>query len=192
MNSQEYLKDQLECLVESFPSIRIRYESDTSNNCHFIDVVPLEIYKHNVNYQQAEDEITLDFITRYPTENIVFISEGGETVLTKVDYEIFGNMFHVNRITAISEDVVQHYILNYSNQLSTVGIFKAFEPVYYNLGSTLLVGTLPVIHPFLTGINYYASSFQYMMNHEDIGILPVTPCLPVESIKDDEQTVLAA
>lgn len=147
MNSQEYLKNQLDRLVESFPSIRVRYEDDISNNSHFVEITPLEVYKNDSVYQQAEDEITLDFIGNYPTENIVFISENSETDLTKLDYERVGSHFYNTPTMAVLSEFNNFPV----NHLIFSDLFKDFKPDYFTtlhtnvfvaISQNMLVGSL--------------------------------------------------
>lgn len=71
----EFLIEKLKQLVIKFPEIQIKYEQSKYTHSHIIEVLPLSLYKDNLEYLNAETAIEDEFELNYPNEDILFISE---------------------------------------------------------------------------------------------------------------------
>lgn len=75
MNSTEYIINRLEELVIRLNNIRVSYEYDNDSLTHFIEVLPNSLYSLNQEYIEFEDKMFHEFISKFPCENICFISD---------------------------------------------------------------------------------------------------------------------
>lgn len=72
--SIDFISNQLEILSELIPKIGIRYEYDSTDKTHIIEVVPDELYKNDKKYINIEIHIEDSFKKEFPSEEILFIS----------------------------------------------------------------------------------------------------------------------
>ena len=93
MEAKEYIKKELWEFVKKFSQVRVRYEYHELSNCHFIEIIPNEVYHLNNDYLSWESEMWNNFVNLYPIEGICFISddalagiENAELILYGVDY----------------------------------------------------------------------------------------------------------
>ena len=75
MKANDALIEKLNKLVQRFPEIRCEYEYFGDSNSHFVKVLPEEVFKSNFDYSNAEAEILLDFISKYPDESLCFVTK---------------------------------------------------------------------------------------------------------------------
>lgn len=75
MKAGDFIKDKLENLIYNFPQMKVSYAFDDLSNSHFIEVLPSKEFKRNVEYSKYETKLILEFITKYPNEDIVFVTE---------------------------------------------------------------------------------------------------------------------
>lgn len=85
MDSKEFLINELKKIHDKFPMCNFRYEIRESSMSHLIEVTPLEIYNSS-NYMNAEDIVDEAFVSLFPNENLIFVSEDS---LNKVSNPIF-------------------------------------------------------------------------------------------------------
>ena len=91
MKSNEYIISELEKIIIKFPNIRIRYENYDSNT-HFLEITPNLIISDK-DYINCENEFFNNFISKFPNQNICFLSDDSIVGLFKIDYEIKGDKF---------------------------------------------------------------------------------------------------
>jgi hypothetical protein len=85
MNSVGFVKAQLENMLVALPYLQVRYEYDTQNASHSVEVLPLYFYKEK-SYIFIEQEICKKFVQMFPYETLVFVSEGS---LYEVENPVF-------------------------------------------------------------------------------------------------------
>jgi hypothetical protein len=88
MKSKEFIIQRLNKFASSFPELKLRYEFNQNTVTHIIEVKPLHIYESNEDYLRAEDEFEEEFEKLYPSEEIIFISEGSLTEIKNPEHEI--------------------------------------------------------------------------------------------------------
>ena len=86
MNPVDNIIGKLESFISVFLSSKVRYEYDEKSRSHMIEVLPIEIYQQNDDYIEWESETFDEFISKYPSENICFISDDS---LVKIDSPVF-------------------------------------------------------------------------------------------------------
>lgn len=85
MKAIKYLETKLQELSVKFEEIQIRYEFRENTQSHLIEIIPSSFFEKNEIYLREEAKIEDEFEDLYPTENIVFITEGSLTEINQVD-----------------------------------------------------------------------------------------------------------
>lgn len=75
MEAKKYIYEALKEFIKHFPKTRIRYKYDDSSLVHIVEVSPKEVYHSDKNYIQWENNFWEQFVSKFPAENICFISE---------------------------------------------------------------------------------------------------------------------
>ncbi len=75
MSAIEFINDKLSKLVKTIPYIKCIYEFRQFDNTHIIKVLPQKIFDSNQIYIDQENKIVNEFIRKFPSEGIVFISD---------------------------------------------------------------------------------------------------------------------
>jgi len=83
MTAKDYIEEKLSLLASKFTDIKIRYEHHANTGSHLIEIMPLSFFEENGSYLEEETKIEDEFEQLFPSENIVFISEGSLTVIRK-------------------------------------------------------------------------------------------------------------
>jgi hypothetical protein len=88
MNSKEYLTEKLSKISEIFAHLSFRYQFDSIDQTHIIEVKPLEDFNTNESYVDYEAELTFAFDQQFFPESVMFVSEESLTKVTKPEFEI--------------------------------------------------------------------------------------------------------
>ncbi len=91
MKVKDYIINQVNELSICFPTIKVSYYIDEFSNSNYIKILPSNEYDTNENYQKFETDFIINFIDKFPYEEIVFISENSLINLSEPLYEIEGS-----------------------------------------------------------------------------------------------------
>jgi len=86
MKSKNFIKNKLKDLYSQFKNIKIRYEYRA--NVHIIEVLPFSFYAHNEEYMVAESKIENEFESKFPGEEILFITKGFLIKIMNPEFEL--------------------------------------------------------------------------------------------------------
>ncbi|MCK9452686.1 MAG: hypothetical protein M0Q90_13415 [Bacteroidales bacterium] len=75
MKSYDFIENSLQYLVKCFPQMKASYEFDDFSNSHFIEVLPSTEFRENLEYSKYETNLIIDFISKFPNEDIVFVTK---------------------------------------------------------------------------------------------------------------------
>jgi hypothetical protein len=89
MKAKEFIENKLNYLYHKFNDIKIRYEYRVNTSSHLIEIIPLSFFEKDMEYMVVESEIEDEFETKFPNENILFISEGSLSEIINPDL-LFG------------------------------------------------------------------------------------------------------
>jgi hypothetical protein len=87
---KQYIRKELNALVEAFSNIRVRYEYDDSAEIHFVEVTPSSMFHANEAYVAWESEMWDRFVAQYPYENICFTSDDEPDGVENAEYTLQG------------------------------------------------------------------------------------------------------
>lgn len=87
METSDYIIRKLKSFIEKFSNTKVRYENDEMSHIHMIEILPLEVYKKNNEYIKWESDFFDEFINKFQSENICFISEDALVGIDKVSFE---------------------------------------------------------------------------------------------------------
>ena len=75
MKMKDYIISEVNKTITCFPKTKVSYYVDEFSNSNYIKVLPSGEYKKNEDYIRFETNVIIDFIHKFPYEEIVFISE---------------------------------------------------------------------------------------------------------------------
>ena len=109
MKANEFLIDKLKQLAAKFEEIQIRYEFRDTTQSHLVEIIPLRIFEENEAYMQEEAKLEAEFEQLYPTEEIIFISEGSLTEIITAELELGYDKIRFKNETSDIEFVIEGY-----------------------------------------------------------------------------------
>jgi len=118
MTATDYIEEKLRVLASKFTDIKIRYEHRSNTGSHLIEIVPLSFFEGNGSYLEEETKIEDEFELLFPSENIVFVSEGSLTVIKRADLELGYDKISFDNNTLI----IDFEVTGYSGYLEIIGI----------------------------------------------------------------------
>lgn len=90
MEAKNFIYQELNEFIKLFPKTRIRYEYDDSAFVHIVEVSPKEVYNSDNDYIQWEDNFWKQFVSKFPAENICFISDDDVINIEKPELTLTG------------------------------------------------------------------------------------------------------
>lgn len=93
MEAKKIICQELNEFIKHFPKTRIRYKYDDSSLVHIVEVSPKEIYHLDNDYIQWEDNFWEQFVSKFPAENICFISDDDVINIEKPELTLTGTEF---------------------------------------------------------------------------------------------------
>ena len=88
MKSKEFIEAKLNELYSKFNSIKIRYEYRANTYSHLVEIIPLSFFEASEEYMTIEANIEDGFESIFPSENIVFISEGSLSEINNPEFTL--------------------------------------------------------------------------------------------------------
>lgn len=98
MKMKDYIIDKINELSSYYPTTKVGYYVDEFSNSNYIKVLPSDEFDNNKDYQKFEANFIIDFIDKFPYEEIVFISEKSLIDLSEPLYEIEGELYSKNEV----------------------------------------------------------------------------------------------
>ena len=95
MKASDFLKNEIDNLVRKVPYIKCSYEYVGNSLLHLIHVQPLQIYKSNEKYIDAETDVIFSFIESFPLENVSFISDDSLITIKNPEYIKEGDLYNI-------------------------------------------------------------------------------------------------
>ena len=88
MKSKEFIVAKLNELYSKFNNIKIRYEYRANTYSHLVEIIPLSFFEASEEYMTIEATIEDEFESIFPSENIVFISEGSLSEINNPEFTL--------------------------------------------------------------------------------------------------------
>lgn len=82
----EYIKNNLNHIATSFPNTCFKYGFDKTIKTHVIEITPEDDFYNSELLSEAWVNMSVDFMTKYPTEDIVFISSDSSLALENYNF----------------------------------------------------------------------------------------------------------
>ncbi len=128
MDAKEFIKNELSLFIKQFTKTKASYEYDSSTLVHFVEVVPNEIFRHNSDYINWEEDMYQRFISSFPDQTICFVSDDDpvrvefpEEFFEGIDYAPYTTGEVVNTYSKVKV-VIQS--LNYDMITSNIAVPK--------------------------------------------------------------------
>lgn len=110
----EHIISKLQEMVKKIPSIKVLYKYDSESNDHLIEVLPKSEYLSNVEIEEVESQIVLDFIEKFPYESIIFLTDQDGISMENHNDVFVGSEFEE---TFTNNDI----IINFHNSMFVLG-----------------------------------------------------------------------
>jgi hypothetical protein len=109
MKANDFIIEKLKQLAEKIKEIQIRYEFRNSTQSHLVEIIPLRIFEEDEAYMKEEAKLEAEFEQLYPTEEIIFISEGSLTEIITEELELGYDKIRFKNETSDIEFVIEGY-----------------------------------------------------------------------------------
>jgi hypothetical protein len=93
MTAQEYIISQIDRIIDAFPFLFVKYQNDSFSRTHVIEVLPFNEANSDKDYLSLEEEISLEFMKRYPDYTMYFTNENSVSGIEKIDYQRRGEFY---------------------------------------------------------------------------------------------------
>ena len=141
MISQEYIKSALQEFIKKFTQTRVRYEFDSKALTHYIEIVPNSVYHLDQAYISWETDFYELFTTKFPNQNICFISDDALVGLDEIQFELVGASFIEysvnNDFNCISTENVNYKELISPSKIASYSVFDGLGSVSVSPQSAL-------------------------------------------------------
>lgn len=117
MKSKTYLIDKLQKLSEKFNNLSFKYQHDSYNQAHIIEVKPLYNFNNDLDYADCESQLTFAFDQLFFPESVLFISEESLTQITDPEFELNPHSYILNVPVLKGFDFGGILTKDYSSQL---------------------------------------------------------------------------
>lgn len=91
VDSQLFVKNKLELLSKEIEGLKFRYEYQDFMRNHIVEITPLDVYESDKNYRNLELLIESEFETKFPDEEILFVTEGSLIKISEENISFAGN-----------------------------------------------------------------------------------------------------
>ncbi len=98
MKVKDYIIEKLNELVTLFPLIKVSYQIDDCANSNYIKVEPKEEFNINPDYRKFETNFIIEFISQFPYDEVVFVSDDSLIEVQNPVYEVEGKLFGQNTL----------------------------------------------------------------------------------------------
>lgn len=89
MKSTEFIIHNLNKWNKKYEGIQIKYGFDSSSNFHVVEISPEEIRRGNQTYMEEELKMWLDFMVKYPKEEMLISEPWEGNHISKILYSNF-------------------------------------------------------------------------------------------------------
>ena len=86
MTSTDFIKENIQRISKSFPETCFRYGFDNLINTHIVEITPNEHFYTLDSLDEAWIPFSIDFMTMFPKEEIVFIASDSPLALSNYSY----------------------------------------------------------------------------------------------------------
>jgi hypothetical protein len=94
-NAKNYIEENINHLLTIYPELELKYVYDHLSMMHIIKVLPTGVVDKDDEYLRWEDSFTLNFIKKYPKQNIVVFSDDDSFEDVEFTSE-FKSLLHIN------------------------------------------------------------------------------------------------
>lgn len=123
MNSKDFIINKLRKLIKKLPAVKISYNFHELSDTHSVEILPKDIYHNNKLFKQLEEDLIIDFITKYPTESLCFLTEDSIIPIESIELAFIGDSY---------EDLNSSYctILQYEGELFKDSYYQVFNDIF--------------------------------------------------------------
>ncbi|WP_333696548.1 hypothetical protein [Flavobacterium sp.] len=161
MKVKDYIIEKINDLVSVFPSLKVSYQIDNYSNSNYIKVIPKKDFESNLEYQKFETELIIEFIEKYPFDEIVFVTDDCLIDIDKPIYEIEGSLFIQNYLEWNSDLWSNEIELDFNLTLTKsveeiVGNYNSLSDILKSFNNKVCIKPITEESSILEQINEYS------------------------------------
>ena len=142
MKATDFIINKLNAFVKVFKNAKIRYDFDEKAQVHTIEVVPQYVYDSN-EFENWENSIFDEFVDKYPTQNICFVSEDALVGIENELFSISGEYYYVEKVYSIKEENEKVYSVKEGNDRL---VLKNAEKISFKSTNDIEIKTVKDTH----------------------------------------------
>lgn len=133
-----------------FEQVQCRYKYDELLETHYVEILPSSIFKDSKELKNYRGQILDKFYENFPTESLVFLTEGSLIEFGKEEVKAVGSKFStVPTINPFFDKCFEPLLVEYK-KLAIDKLMGAYEPIlaHHSFIDRVTKSTLPVITRF--------------------------------------------
>ncbi|MBE7661511.1 hypothetical protein [Tenacibaculum finnmarkense] len=124
MDIKKHIIKKINDLVIAFPFMKVSYEVDSYSSSNYIKVLPSDSFYNDKGYQKFETELIMEFIGKFPNDEVVFVSDNCLIDVVNPIYEIEGELYKRNNFSfntkTWSNNIELDFNLTLNNSVSEI------------------------------------------------------------------------
>lgn len=113
MLAKEFIFEKLTTLAQQFPGVTIKYDFDSMIKTHIVELSPISEYYNNDLLTDNWIEIAKEFLEKFPTEDISFISTDSILKVTNPEFTLnTSQSIHFSDLQRAFLDLIPAYSSN--------------------------------------------------------------------------------
>ena len=125
-----FIIDNLKDIHTSLKCVSLKYEYDKYSMMHIVEVMPLEKNKKKESYINWEINLTNQLAEKYPTEEILFVSEDSLTKVNSPIYTLLPKL--VKNYNLSKESVIDDFKIKSGASSTEDSIIKGIGSIFSN------------------------------------------------------------
>ena len=123
MNSKDFIINKLRKLIKKFPALKASYSFQELSDTHSLAILSKDCYYGNQLFKQHEEDLIVDFVTKYPVESLCFLTEDSIIPIDNIELALTGDTY---------KDLNSSYctILEYEGELFDNSYYEAFDDIF--------------------------------------------------------------
>lgn len=88
MTAKDFIIERLKMISSKIKDVSLRYAFDVRSNFHIVEVSPDGIYSNDGEYRLLESDVEMEFMSKFPDEDILFSERSDLNDMTNLIFEI--------------------------------------------------------------------------------------------------------
>jgi len=116
MKSALFLKEELKLLVLSYPEIKVSYQFDKISMTHLVEIDYIAAWLQKDKLEKSKFEITQEFITKFPSDCICWISDNEFVSIDEAEAIFVGHLYQAEEL--LPETILLDYTFDIPSKIA--------------------------------------------------------------------------